>query len=87
MVEGLGFLPFSHSPHYHSEEFRRPLYHKNIENGIFKAGYAMDDYSGIIFKNGKPFKVVSLGEAYNCYFVSKKDGKVVEQKLEAEIIK
>jgi len=87
VVEGLGFLPFSHSPHYHSEEFRQPLYHKNIANGIFKAGYAMDDFAGIIFKNGKPFKVVSLGEEHNCYFVSIKDGKVVEEKLKAEILK
>lgn len=87
VVEGLGFLPFSHSPHYASEEYRRPLYQKNIKNGIFKAGYAMDNYSGIIFKNGKPFRVVSLGEEYNSYFVSIKDGKVVEEKLDAEIIK
>jgi len=87
VVEGLGFLPFSHSPHYHSEEYRRPLFHKNIENGTFKSGYAMDDYSGIIFKNGKPFKVVSLSEEYNSYFVSMKDGKVVEKKLESVIIK
>ncbi|MEP1097432.1 MAG: peptidase E [Cyclobacteriaceae bacterium] len=87
VVEGLGFLPFSHSPHYASEEYRRPLYQKNIKNGIFKAGYAMDNYSGIIFKNGKPFRVVSLGEEYNSYFVSMKDGKVVEEKLKAEIIK
>jgi peptidase E len=87
VVEGLGFLPFSHSPHYHKEEFRRPLYLKNIEQGIFKAGYAMDDYAGIIFKNGKPFKVVSTNEESNCYFVSMKDGKVVEEKLKAVIIK
>lgn len=87
VVEGLGFLPFSHCPHYHSEEYRRPLYHKNIEAGIFKAGYAMDDYSGIIFKNGKPFKVVSLGEDYNSYFVSLKDGKIVEEKLESVILR
>jgi len=53
IVEGLGFLPYSHSPHYDSEEYRRPLYHKNIENGIFKPGYAMDNKAGIIFKNGK----------------------------------
>ncbi len=86
VVEGLGFLPFSHSPHYHSEEYRQPLYHKNIENGIFKDGYAMDDFSGIIFKNGKPFRVVSLGAEYNCYFVSLQNGKVVEEKLQAEIL-
>lgn len=87
VVEGLGFLPFSHSPHYDGEKFRRPLYQKNIENKIFKAGYAMDNHAGIIFKNGKPFKVVSLDEKSNCYFVSLKDGKVVEEKLESVILK
>ncbi len=87
VVEGLGFLPYSHSPHYHSEEYRQPLYQKNIANGIFKAGYAMDDYAGIIFKNGKPFKVVATKEESNCYFVSVKDGKVVEETLKKEILK
>lgn len=87
VVEGLGFLPYSHCPHYDSEEFRRPLYHKNIKNGIFKAGYAMDNNAGIIFKNGKPFKVVSIDEKYNSYFVSLKDGEVLEEKLESVILK
>ena len=87
VVEGLGFLPFSHCPHYDSEEYRRPLYHKNILNGIFKPGYAMDNNAGIIFKNGKPFKVVSLDETHNSYFVSMKDGKIVEEKLKSVILK
>ena len=87
VVEGLGFLPFSHCPHYHSEEYRRPLYFKNIETGIFKPGYAIDDKAGIIFKNGKVLKVVSMTEDDNAYFVSMKDGKVVEEKLEATILK
>ena len=87
VVEGLGFLPFSHCPHYHSEEYRRPLYFKNIENGIFKAGYAIDDKAGIIFKNGKVFKVLTVSEKDNAYFVSMKNGKVVEEKLEATLLK
>jgi peptidase E len=87
VVEGLGFLPFSHSPHYDGEEFRRPLYQKNIKNGIFKPGYAMDNNAGIIFKNGKPFKIVSINEKYNNYYVSLKDGKVVEEKLQSIILK
>ena len=86
VVEGLGFLPYSHSPHYHSEEYRRPLFHENIEKGIFGSGYGMDNYSGIIFKNGELFKVVSLGEEYNCYFAYLKDGEVVEEKLNAVIL-
>lgn len=87
VVEGLGFLPFSHSPHYDAEEYRRPLYQKNIENGIFKAGYAMDNNAGIIFKNGEPFKIVSIDEEHNNYYVYLKDGKVVEEKLESIILK
>ncbi len=87
VVEGLGFLPFSHCPHYHSEEYRRPLYFANIEKGIFKPGYAIDDKAGIIFKNGKVFKVLSMTDADNAYFVSMKDGKVVEEKLEAILLK
>lgn len=87
VVKGLGFLPYSHCPHYDSEEFRRPLYHKNIDNGIFKPGYAMDNHAGIIFKNGKPFKVVSIDEDHNCYYVYEKNGEVVEEKLESVILK
>ena len=87
VVEGLGFLQYSHCPHYDSEEYRRPLYHKNIENGIFKSGFAMDNDAGIIFKNGVPFKVVSIDEKSNSYFVSLKEGKVTEEKLESIILK
>ena len=47
----------------------------------------MDNNVGIIFKNGKPFKVVSIDEKHNCYFVSLKKGKVVEEKLETIILK
>lgn len=87
MVEGLGFLPFSHSPHYDSEGGRRPLYEENIKKGLFKPGYAMDNSAGIIFKNGEPFKVVSLDADHNSYFVSLKDGEIVEEKLESIILK
>lgn len=86
-VECLGFLPYSHSPHYDSEGGRRPLYEKNIEKGIFSAGYAMDNRAGIIFKNGKPFRIVSISPDANCYFVSMKDGKIHEETLKAEILK
>ena len=86
VVEGLGFLPFSHSPHYNNQE-RRALYHQNIKEGIFTSGYAMDNKAGIIFKNGKPFRVVSIDETHHCYFVSLQDNKLVEEKLESIILK
>ncbi|MDW5290134.1 peptidase E [Formosa sp. PL04] len=87
VVEGLGFLEYSNCPHYDADEARRKLYHEYIETGVFQAGYAFGSNSGIIFKNGKPFKVVSTGEAHNSYFVSLQNDKLVEEKLEAIILK
>jgi len=86
-IKGLNFLPYSHCPHYHSEKSRRPLYHKKILSGEFISGYAIDDKAGILFKNGKIAKAVSLNPENNAYFVTVKQGKISEIKLESEIIK
>lgn len=85
-VYGLGFLKYSHSPHYHSEEFRRPLYHEKILSEEYKEGYACDNSSGIVFVNGEADKVVAMDKEHNCYFVSKKGDEIDEIKLESEIL-
>ncbi len=87
IVECLGFLPFSHSPHYSSEKSRRPAYHKNISTGILGNGYAIDNLAGIVFKDGKVDHVVQMDEKNNAYFVYKKNGDIIEEQLEAKIIK
>lgn len=85
-VAGLGFMDFSHCPHYHSEPSRRPLYHQNIQNELLTDGYACDDLSGIVFVNDEVDHAISLDDENNSYFVYKKDGEVVEEKLDAQII-
>jgi Peptidase E len=87
LVECLGFLNYSHSPHYHAEAARRPLYHNSILSGNLKAGYACDDRAGLLFKNGVMKRSVSLDSTSNNYFVSVVDGKIKEDLLPAEIIK
>ncbi|CAM4411083.1 Type 1 glutamine amidotransferase-like domain-containing protein [Zobellia nedashkovskayae] len=87
IVQGLGFLKYSHCPHYHSEESRKPLYHKNILKKKLTAGYACDDKSGLVFLNGELSKSVSIDTDSFSYFVYDKDGKIVENKIETEIIK
>jgi peptidase E len=87
LVECLGFLNYSHSPHYHAEAARRPLYHNYILKGILKAGYACDDRAGLLFINGLMKKAVSLDGNNNSYFVSVVDGKIKEELIPAEIIK
>lgn len=87
IVNGLRFLDYSHCPHYHSEESRKPLYHKNILEKKLSNGYACDDNSGILFINGLATKSVSTDAQSFSYYVQEKDGKVVEEKLKTEIIK
>jgi len=86
-VHGLGLLPYSHSPHYHSEGPRRPLYMEKIASGEYKPGYAIDDGAAVIFRNGKADKAIALGEKYKAWFVTVKDGTVVEEELKTELIK
>lgn len=86
IVEGLGFLNYSHSPHYLREAGRRPLYHQLILNNKLKAGYACDDQAGLLFVNGIMKKSVTLNKENKNYFVFIKDGKIHEELLPAEII-
>ena len=86
IIKGLGFLDFSHSPHYLKELSRRPLYHDLILSEKLQPGYACDDMAGLLFINGKMTKSVSINKENNNYFVSVKDGKIIEELLPAEII-
>ena len=86
LIQGLGFLPYSHCPHYDAEAARRPLFHKNILAGKLGDGYACDNNAGILFINGKAVKAVSVDEQHHSYYVYNRAGKVIEEKMEAEII-
>jgi peptidase E len=86
IVEGMRFIDKSHCPHYNSEKFRRPLYHKNILSGKLTDGYACDDRSAIHFINGKVHTSLSLDGENHSYYVFEKDGKIVEQQLASTLI-
>jgi peptidase E len=47
--DGLGFLPFSNSPHHDAEPERRPLIHGAIANGTLPDGYATENGTGLVF--------------------------------------
>ncbi len=87
IVDGLGFLNFSHCPHYHSEPTRKPLYFQAILDKKLGNGYACDDKAGLLFTNGKLMKSLSLNKENNNYFIFLENGKVKEELLPAEIIK
>ena len=86
IVQGLGFIKGSHSPHYDAEKDRRPLYHKLIAAGELKPGYACDNNAGIYFEEDQVKRVVASREGAKVYYVSLVNGKVVERVLEPEMI-
>ena len=87
MVEGLSFLKYSHCPHYSGGEIRKKMYLDKILDQTIPSGYGCDDFSGILFKNGRFVKAVSLNDKNNSYYVSSVEGKIVEEKLVSEIIR
>lgn len=86
IINGLGFLDYSHCPHYHSDTARKPLYHKNILEKNLSSGYACDDRSGILFINGEASKSVSMDSESFSYYVFENNGRIIEEKLESEVI-
>lgn len=86
VVQCLGFLKGSHSPHYDAEPGRRPLYQKLIGSGQMKPGYACDNDAGLYFEDTEVRRVVATRAGAKVYYVSVVDGKVVERVLEPELI-
>jgi len=85
VIDGLSFLPFSHCPHY-SNNLKKEIYHEQIKNKTMEAGYACDDKSGILFRNGKYIETVSLNDINDSYYVSLKNDVVEKSKLPSRIL-
>ncbi|HXT71552.1 MAG TPA: peptidase E [Vicinamibacterales bacterium] len=86
IVQCLGFLKGSHSPHYDAEPGRRPLYQKLILSGQMKPGYACDNDAGIYFEEAGVKRVVATRATARAYYVSVIGGKIDEKVLTPEII-
>ncbi|WP_340064925.1 peptidase E [Ascidiimonas aurantiaca] len=87
IVEGLGFLDYSNNVHHDSGNGeRKTLYHNYILSQKLNNGYASDERSGIVFKNGKAQASVSMNANSFSYHVYEKNGIIVEDKLDTEII-
>lgn len=87
VVQCLGFLRGSHSPHYDAEPGRRPLYQKLIGSGQMKPGYACDNDAGIYFEDNEVRRVVATRAGARVYYVSAVNGKVTERVMEPEMIR
>lgn len=85
LQDGLGFIPGSHCPHYDGEAQRRPLYQRLVSEG-FPSGYAVDDDAAARFVGGELAEVVSSRREASAYRVERRDGAVIETRLEARLL-
>jgi peptidase E len=86
-MDGLGMLPGSFCPHYHSESGRRPLYHQLVADGTLPAGIACDDGAAAHFTDEELAGVVSDRPESAAYLVRRDDaGKVAETPLSTRFL-
>jgi peptidase E len=82
LVDGLGFLPGSHSPHYDGEALRRPLYQRLVAEGALPEGLAADDGAALVFRRTGLVEVVTSRPAARAYRVVRgPDGLAIETEL------
>jgi peptidase E len=67
-IDGLGFLPFSNSPHYNSDSSRRPNFQDLIKNRQISAGYGVDENVALHFVDEKLFRSVKESQEGTAYF-------------------
>jgi peptidase E len=66
-TDGMGMLPGSYCPHYHSEPERRPLYRRLVADGTLEPGLACDDGVAAHFADDALTELLSdrpSGQAY-----------------------
>jgi peptidase E len=87
VTNGLGLLPYSNGVHYDTEEQRRPLFHRLIEDGTLPAGYATDDRVGLHYRATDFVEAVSDTEGKAAYYVERgPDGTATERRIEPRLL-
>ncbi|WP_160039063.1 peptidase E [Paenibacillus sp. USDA918EY] len=86
VVQGLGLISGSHSPHYDSEPEYRRGYHELLRSGRIGAGVGVSDGAGIHYIGGKIHRVVSSRREARVYGVEALDGEVAEIEMIPEYL-
>ena len=80
--DGLGFLPGSACPHYLGEPGRRDLYRGWVRSGELADGYAADDFTALVFRDGALTDAVGERPARTAFRVRRDGDDVVEEPIE-----
>jgi hypothetical protein len=82
LLNGLGFVPYSNSPHYSSERERRPVTRQLIAEGVLPDGFATDDGAGLVYFGADLHEAICDTPGAKAYSIVRKAG---DQAVETEL--
>jgi dipeptidase E len=85
-LDCLGFLPGSCCPHYDGEADRRPSYHRLLTGGEIKSGVAIEDWTGVHYRETVVHRVVASKAGARAYSLRVVNGSVQEVPLSVEYV-
>jgi dipeptidase E len=86
LLDGLGFVPGSFTPHYGSEPARRPAVLELVASGALPPGFACDDYAAVHMVDGAFAEAIRSRPDARAFRVVPGDGGTREEPLEARAI-
>ena len=87
VTDGLGFLPYSNSPHHDAEEQRRPTIHRLIAEGTLPDGYASDNGTGLVFEGTELVDCITEAEGAMTWQITRRpDGSISETPLPTRLL-
>jgi peptidase E len=85
-LDCLGFLPGSCCPHYDGEAERRPSYHRLLTAGQIASGVAIEDWTGVHYRETDVHRVVASKAGARAYSLRLVNGSVQELSLPVEYL-
>ncbi len=86
LADGLGFVAGSACPHYLGEPGRREKYLDWVGAGVLPEGYAADDFTAIVFRDGEVVEAIAERGGRTAHRVVSRDGVGVEEPLELRLL-
>ena len=86
VTDGLGFLPYSNSPHHDAEEQRRPLIHRLIADGTLPDGYATENGTGLVFFGTELVDAFTEVEGKLAYSLTREGAVTSETALQTRLL-
>lgn len=76
-VDALGFLPGSLAVHYDSQPGRRPAHRAAVASGRLAAGFALDEDTGVVYRDGRPAEFLADRDGGRIHLVGEDGGETV----------